>query len=358
MPDYDDVPVQSLAASMAPLEPKPIVEANKFGISISVELDHSPVLFAYPGTGCKLSGRVKIVSSKRARAKSLTLTFAEHVYYEFGVPRENKMAFFQLPQQLELDLNPGATYGKEFSIQLPDNLHTTVFTKFNSSRYELVASAKIKGSSAMCTCVMDVAFYAIPPLAINSTIASQPFSVEHELTQGRVRVTVPSPFVHANTELEAELVFMLHTPYYYLVGVTGQLIEMIEYTRSDGSVLTKEMGIDGKRIVSEIYDIQPTWHDPLPLTSSTRVSFKFALPKLITAPKRECWATQTSPVAMPNPNDTPYIHYDVANTHVQIRHGLSYRIEIWDVRRAPQFTANTVRIRVVPPFPQSRSISI
>ncbi|KAJ2815519.1 hypothetical protein FBU31_006901, partial [Coemansia sp. 'formosensis'] len=249
---------------------KSISVPNKHGILMSIELDHSPVLFAYPKTGCKLTGRVGITSTKKSKVRSLAIAFLEHEYFEFGVPRENKIPFVLWQKDLEAELLPGVTHYTSFRFQLPDNLHTTVFTKFNCSRYELVATAKTKGASGSSVCAKDLALYSISLLLSNPLVAKAPFAIDHEWTQGQIRVTFPSPFAYANSIIEVGITFIPRTPYYYLARVSGQFVEIIEYTRSDGSVLATAMEIDGKRVISEVYDVQPSWYDPVPLTNNMR----------------------------------------------------------------------------------------
>ncbi|KAI8319659.1 hypothetical protein GQ54DRAFT_299182 [Martensiomyces pterosporus] len=330
------------------LSPPPL---PKGGVNVTISLNHSPILFSQPSKGCELSGKMIIESDKVIKIKSMELKFIEHEYYEFGVPRHNRIPYVNWPLKYAMQLTPGSHH-IPFAFLLPGNLHMTAFTKYNFSRYELEATVKVKGFKNVVVATRDLEFYPIPRLLVDP-VASQPYTVPHELLKAHFGVVVPSPFVYANGSFQVEVKCQPRTPYFYLVKVEGKFIEMVEYTRTDGSIMYK----DPDRTICEISDIQPTWRDPVPLIDDISVFFTVALPELSRTPPKSDWANATDPSVMPNPEKNPFVFYDVQNTHVTIKHGLTYKIELWDIRGAPQFVTNTVQIRVLPPLPPNSSLS-
>ncbi|KAJ1962440.1 hypothetical protein GGI12_002647 [Dipsacomyces acuminosporus] len=329
------------------LAPAPTT-ALKSGVSVSISLNHSPTLFSQPNKGCELSGKLIIESDKVIKIKSMELKFIEIEYFEFGVPRVNKIPYVNWPLNYAMQLTPGSHH-IPFSFLLPGNLHMTAFTKYNFTRYELEATAKVKGFKNIVAATKDLEFYPIPRLFLDPVVGNRPYTVPHELLKAQFGVVVPSPFIKADTTVKVEVLCKPRTPYFYLKEIEGKFIEMVEYTRTDGSIMYK----DPDRTICHISDIQPTWKDPIPLIDDLTVSFALKLPELSRTPPKSDLASATEPSIVPDPEKHPFVFYDVENTHLNIKHGLSYKITLWDIRGSPHYITNTVQIRVLPPLPSS-----
>ncbi|KAJ1949903.1 hypothetical protein EC988_004584, partial [Linderina pennispora] len=345
MEDYPSSPLVAPVTPLTPTSPGTFPTQTKGGVSVFISLNHAPTLFAHPGKGCELGGNIVLESDRVIKIKSIELRFIEVEYFEFGVPRITPIPFVVWPLKYTMQLQPGSHH-IPFTFLLPTSLHTTAFTKFNYSQYELKAVIKAKGFSKEIEGVRELEFFPVPRLYL-TVPGKSPFATTHNLGKLDITVSLPSPFVAASSSFTVDMAFSPSTPYYYLAKIEGKFLEMIEYTRNDGTVMYK----DPDRTVCTISNIAPQWRDPIPLVDNVNVSFAVDLPILMSTPPKRAFATNTSPSVMPDPVITPYILYDVNNSHLTIKHVLFYDIELWDIRGAPHHVNNSVQIRILPPLP-------
>ncbi|KAJ2397713.1 hypothetical protein GGI05_000502 [Coemansia sp. RSA 2603] len=324
---------------------------------VSIILNHKMTLYAYPGKGCLLNGVVQLVSEKDIATRSVEIQFAELEYFEFGVPRMNKLLYAKATLLYSAKLHKEEEHHLPFSFKLPDNLHTTVFTRYNCSRYELEAVVRLRRGlkTITTTQTLDIAFYAIPHEIALTRDAPVPLSCQHSHDWAEVSVEFESEYMCAQKTGKAKLRIepQQSSIQYYYAGVSGQFTEYIEYVRADGKVMYK----DSPRLIASIDNIDPDWYEPQPLLvgQTIEVSFEFVLPSSVTttlASLRKNWATATMPANIPDPMDRvkAYVYYDVENTHVKIKHTVEYKIEFWNAYQESVFVTGAAPIKVILPL--------
>ncbi|KAJ1719643.1 hypothetical protein LPJ53_005632 [Coemansia erecta] len=269
----------------------------------------------------------------------------------------NKLVYAKSTLLYSAKLHKEEEHHLPFSFRLPDNLHTTVFARYNCSRYELEAVVRLRRGlkTVTMTQTLDIAFYAIPHEIALTKDAPVPLSCQHSQEWAEVSLEFASEYMCAQTTGKVKMLIvpqLSSLPYYY-AGITGQFTEFIEYVRTDGKVMYK----DSPRLIAPITNIDTSSYEPQPLLAGNiiEVTFEYRLPPSVTstlASLRKNWATATMPANIPDPLDhvKAYVCYDVTNTHTRIKHALEYRIEFWNAYQEPVFITGAAPIRVVLPL--------
>ncbi|KAJ1990441.1 hypothetical protein GGI25_003551 [Coemansia spiralis] len=289
---------------------------NKEPLTIEIELENNAAELQLTRTGCDLAGTIVIKPAGKHRLTLLKLSFLEHEYFEFGAQRFTVTPYISHTFASPQGRNAQEEHKVPFCFLLPENIHATVFTQYNTLRYELRVMAKLGGELVERSLEIFVCQKNYP--VRGGGAVEEPHT--HRLPLADVQITAP---VVVSGEAQLDVLLVPHSPYYYLVGVWCWVTEAIEYTRTNGDVLMSE-----SHTAFELKAQNELWHEePIPLVDDLLVEMHAKVPGYLKWLRRELWATNTMPATPPTAN---LVRLDTANSHIRVSHTLHYKVKLWD----------------------------